>query len=284
MKKTLSCIFAMTLTLSSFATEQAPNVIYIDGEARMLLTEPMRGDTALYSQMMESLPKDRAILSINWDGYTSFWSIKQESLYLDSIRVRYHDDIEHWRYECLNENKMQSLFKGYSREKGALAKWFTGTLRVAHGNSIRYLQLVDGRNYEYETLLTIEKGQLAERKDYHNKVIEGYSFDYDDLKNKNLNLGDIMAMLQLHPEKYPELAHVDLILFTFKDVTMDSTGHITNCTVTAKCRGNNWEEHQGIAEDMKQAIMTVHPWKMIYLYGKYESYALDGYNIPYKPN
>ncbi len=283
MKKTISCIFAVMFALSSIATEQAPNAIYIDGEERMLLMEPMLGDTALYSRMMALLPQDRAIISLNWDGYTSFWSIKQESLYLDSITVLYHDDKQYWRHECLDENKMQSLFKGYTKKNGVLATWFTGTLRAAHGKSIRHIQMFDKRDYEYETLLTIEKGRLAERNDYHNKVIEGYSFEYDDLK-KNQNYKDIMAMLQLHPEKYPELAHANLILFTINDVTMDSSGHITNCTVTAKCRGNNWEEHQGIAEDMKQAIMAVHPWKMIYLNGKYKSYELDGCNIPYRPN
>ena len=69
-----------------------------------------------------------------------------------------------------------------------------------------------------------------------------------------------------------------------KNVTMDSLGHVTDCSVTAKVYddNNNEKKHQGIAEDMKQAIIAVHPWKIIYLNGEYVAYALENYIIPYK--
>ena len=44
MKKTLSCIFAVMFVLSSFATPQESNIIFIDGKAWSLFTtEPISG-------------------------------------------------------------------------------------------------------------------------------------------------------------------------------------------------------------------------------------------------
>ena len=104
------------------------------------------------------------------------------------------------------------------------------------------------------------------------------SLDSSDKKD------ELISLLTPHPEKYPELANVKQINFYIKNVTMDSSGHVTNCSVTAKVYDDNFNEkkHQGIAEDMKQAIIAVHPWKIIYLNGEYVSYALENYIIPYK--
>lgn len=78
MKKTLFCIFAVMFVLSSFATPQESNIIFIDGKAWSLFTtEPISEDSALYSKMMASLPKDRTILTSNWNGYISFGASKR---------------------------------------------------------------------------------------------------------------------------------------------------------------------------------------------------------------
>ena len=283
MKKTLSCIFAVMLALSSFATPQEANIIFIDGKAWSLFTtEPISEDSALYSKMMASLPKDRTILTLNWNGYISFWSIKKDCLLLDSIQMKFYDkEKKQLRTECLDKSKMRKLFKGYTKNKGAMAKWFTGSLRMARGERIREEYL--GAVYEYEILLTVEKGRVTKRNDYQNKVFDGYSFDHNDL-SKNQDKDELRALLIPHLEKYPELLHAKQIKFSIKNVTMDASGHITNCSVTAKVDyGDNSEkEHQGIAEDMKQNIMAVHPWKIVYWNGQYVAYALENFMIPCK--
>lgn len=283
MKKTLSCIFAIMFAINLFATPQMPNIIIIDGKAWSLFsTEPIREDSALFSQMMASLPKDRVIKSSNWNGYISYWSIKKDCLRLDSIQmIIYNREKGKERTECLDKSKMRKLFKGYTKNNGIIAKWFTGTLRIACGERIRNEHL--GAAYEYETLLSIEKGRVTKRNDYQNKVFDGYSCDSNDL-SINYKKDELISLLTPHPEKYPELANVKQINFYIKNVTMDSLGHVTDCSVTAKVYDDNFKEkeHQGIAEDMKQAIIAVHPWKIIFLNGEYVSYALENYIIPYK--
>jgi hypothetical protein len=59
-------------------------------------------------------------------------------------------------------------------------------------------------------------------------------------------------------------------------------GNITDCTVTARIwHGEQSEYHQGIAEEIKQAIMAIHPWKVLFLYGEYVPYELNGYSFRY---
>ena len=189
-----------------------PNIIIIDGKAWSLFsTEPIREDSALFSQMMASLPKDRVIKSSNWNGYISYWSIKKDRLRLDSIQmIIYNREKGKERTECLDKSKMRKLFKGYTKNNGIIAKWFTGTLRIACGERIRNEHL--GAAYEYETILTIEKGRVTKRNDYQNKVFDGYSCDSNDL-SINYKKDELISLLTPHPEKYPELANVKQINF-----------------------------------------------------------------------
>ena len=283
MKKTIFCICAVVFALCSFATPQEVNVIYIDGEAWMMSTEPLLEDSALFNRMKASLPKDRLIKSSNWDGYASYWSIKQKRLHLDSIQFQFlNRETNQYRKECFSESKMKSLFKGYVGKKGVVATWFTGTLSAVRGNIIRGIHLGHESIYDHEIFLTIKKGRVTKREDYHNKVIDGYSCDSGDME-KNHNKDELMAMLRVHHENYPELAQVKRILFIFKNIGLDSSGHITDCTVTAQVnKGDKWEVHPGIAEEMKKALMAIYPWKTLYLRGKYVPYALEGFALPYQ--
>ena len=93
MKKFLfMIIFALAMTQSVFATAQEGNVIFIDGEEWMLLGEPIMADSVLFQRMKAVLPKDRSWTTANWDGYTSYWSLKQGLLYLDKITVKFFNN------------------------------------------------------------------------------------------------------------------------------------------------------------------------------------------------
>ena len=284
MKRSAKLLIAALLFLPNtaqklFATAQEGNIIYIDGERWDVLAEPIYADTALFHRMKAALPKDRSWSTANWNGYTSYWSIKQDCLFLDSIGMSFYiKDTNQYRSECLDENTMQRLFSGYTKREGILAAWYTNDLRIARGKCVRYVHSGYDSNFEYETFLSIDKGRLVSSKDYHNKVIDGLSFGERGIQKQE----DIKTKFHLHPEKYPELTGVKRILFSIKNASVDSLGNITDCTVTARIwHGEQSEYHQGIAEEMKQAIMAIHPWKVLFLYGEYVPYELNGYSFRY---
>lgn len=279
MKRFATSLFVILLTLSTFATGQESNVLYMDGEKWKLLAEPVCEDTVLFRRVKESLPKNRIFATSNWNGYTSYWSIRQEKLFLDSICVEFYDKEtgNDWS-ESLDKSKMQSLFGDYMEDGQIMASWFTGNLRLARGKCIRYNHMGYDRNYENETILAIEKGHLKERKDYQNRIIEGLAFGEPGMQKQE----EIKAKLQLHPEKYPELAKVKQITFSVEDMRVDSLGHVTQCSVKAFVSINGESRaHEAIAEDMKQAIMAVHPWKIMWLHGEYIPYANDCFTFRY---
>lgn len=267
----MATVFLLAIAIHANATAQEGNIIIIDGERWTLLNEPIYADTALFHRMKDALPADRSWTSANWDGYTSYWSIRQGSLMLDSICVMfYNKETDQFRQATLDESWMKRLFKGYTRGKGFKATLFSGKLRVARGECIHYVHLGYESSFEYETFLTVKEGKVTERKDYHNRLIEGCSFD----KSKNL-IASLKEKLLLQAEKYPELNEAKRILFNIKNVKLDSTGTITDCTVKALKNGSD-----DIAKEMKRIIMDIHPWETLYLYDEYVFPERGGYTFP----
>lgn len=267
----MTTAFLLAIAMHANATAQEGNIIIIDGERWTLLNEPIYADTALFHRMKAALPADRSWTTANWDGYTSYWSIRQGSLMLDSICVTfYNEETEQFRQVTLDESWMKRLFKGYTRGKGFKAALFSGKLRVTRGECIHYVHDGYESSFEYETFFTVKAGKVTERKDYHNRLIEGCSFG----KSKDL-IASLKEKLLLQAEKYPELNEAKRILFNIKDVKLDSTGTITDCTVTALRNGSD-----DIAKEMKRIIMDIHPWETLYLYDEYVFPERGGYTFP----
>ena len=79
MMKRLMLFFALALVfLTTFATSQEGDIIYIDGTKWILLGNPVFADSILRRDLEDSLPENRGIRTSNWDGYTAYWSIQQE--------------------------------------------------------------------------------------------------------------------------------------------------------------------------------------------------------------
>lgn len=246
------------MSQSAFATAQDGNIIFIDGEEWRLLGEPIWADRALYHRMKEILPKDRSWSTANWDGYTSYWSIRQGRLCLDKIGIEMYDgETRTTHKKNISESQMDSLFKNHIEDGAIVGTMFSGELRLARGRCIHYVNLGFESSFEYETFLTIDKGRVTARKDYHNRLIEGLSLsndkDYRSFREKFMQ----------RVENLPELNEPKRILFTIKDVKGDSLGNIKSCTVNVR---NGSED---IANEMKQYIMETHPWKLLYLYDEY---------------
>ena len=257
-------IFALAMTQSVFATAQEGNVIFIDGEEWMLLGEPIMADSVLFQRMKAVLPKDRSWTTANWDGYTSYWSLKQGHLYLDKITVKFfNNETKETLQEEISKKEMEELFKSYMKNGNIEGSMFSGKLRVAKGACISYVHMGFESRFEEEIFFTMDKGKVTERKDYHNKVLGGADFS-----NQN-DLAQVKKLFLEQVSGLPEFSEIKRLIFTVKNVKMDAQGHITDCDVIVK------QAPEVFAQKMKDIIMSIRPWKRLYLY---EEYVLPSYN------
>lgn len=280
MKRFIVCIYALFAAIGIFATGQDGDLIFIDGEMWVLLGKPLYADSLLHSSLINILPKDRSISTANWDGYTGYWSISNDKLVLDSIRVSFWNvDTREYRQESIPPSDMQHVFNSYYNKDDIIATWLTDTIRIGKGEQIFYMH--DGylRNHEYEQFIAINRGKVTERKSYHNKVVvDGFSFSM--LKSRE----EIRAKFPLDLKSYPELDEVKRIIFSIGDVRLDSIGNLIDCHVRAYIPRQDRDKMQsleGLENSFKLMLKSITPWKTLYINGEYVSENRFGYTIPY---
>ena len=267
MKRFFLFIQFLLLTIVASATAQAPDIIYIDGMRWELIGRPVCANSKLYRQLEAVLPTKLSTTSANWDGFTAYWSIKQDVLYLDSIRCEYYDirtgqDVG----ECIPADTLFHVFKKYVAGENIVAGWLTGKIRVGKGEII-YCDYGFQRNYEEEQVISIKKGRVIGKKEYHNYVIDGFSFG--NARDKS----ELRKLFPIHIENYPELANARGFYFSFRKAHVDSEGRLVKCKVETF--------NPRLAAELAQLFKAYHPWKVWYVNGEYRAYGMLGWIIPY---
>lgn len=272
MERILICIQLLFLTIAARATGQEGDIIYIDGTRWELLGRPVCSDSLLYQHLKAVLPKERSKSTANWNGFTSYWSLVQDVLCLDSIRCE-HYDVKRHEYigERIPHDTVLRVFKNYVDGERIVARWLRGDIRVAMGKMIYYEHMGFARNYEQEQVFSIEKGKVIGKKEYHNFVSDGFSFD------KVRNPTELREMFPLQIEKYPELANVKRILFSIKKARVDSQGNLVECIV--KVLKPNVS--QNLADEMTRLLKAYRPWRVYYINGEYRANGIEGWTFPY---
>jgi hypothetical protein len=276
MKRLFIFITLTLMSLTLYATGQEGDIIYIDGEQWELLGKPIYADSVLSRELKKALPKERGINTANWAGYTAYWSIQQEKLYLDSIRYVIYDSAPKSRTECLPSKAMRRIFKKYASRKRIVATWFNNEIRVAKGKQLYYVHEGYTRNYEHERVISIEQGKVCGTKDYQNYVVDGFSFD----KYRPKNNAELREKFPLHIEQYPELADVKRIVFNIKRARVDEQGNLVECEVKVLRPNDN----PRLAAEMAEAMKAYRPWRVMFINGEYRAYGIEGYTIPYNLN
>ena len=128
------------------------------------------------------------------------------------------------------------------------------------------------RNYEEEQIISINNGKVRERKEYHNYVVDGFSFDAPQRY-------DIRKMFPLHIEQYPELAGAKRIVFSIKRARVDAQGNLVECEL--KVRPN---DNPRLAEEMAESMKAYRPWRVLFINGEFRAKGIEGYTIPYVLN
>lgn len=274
--KRLLFFFALTLaSLVTYATGYDGDIIYIDGTKWELLGRPVYADTTLLRDLKAALPKDRVTKSSNWDGFTTYWSIRQEKLCLDSIQYELYDKATKTTCtKCIPSNELLRVFGKYADGNRILATWLTDSIRLAKGEQIWYQHSYFERNYENEQIIRIARGKVTGKQTYQNYVVDGFSFYRLAPKNN----AELRKKFPLHIEQYPELANVKRIMFNVKRARVDAQGHLVECEVKVLRPNDN----PRLAAEMAEAMKAYHPWRVYYINGAYRAYGIEGYTFPYR--
>lgn len=274
MKRIFLFVSFLFLALVAHATGQSGDVIFIDGVRWELLGKPIDLDAALYHELIDVLPEDRPVVSSNWDGYTGYWSIQQDVLYLDSVRCEYYDtEIQGMKGESVPSVVLLNVFNNYVDGDRIMAGWLTGEIRVATGKVIYYLHDAFERNYEEEMTLNIDKGEVTGRKEHHNHVVDGFSFDKFNLANNE----ELREMFPLHIERYPELVNEERIVFCIRRARVDAQDNLVECEVKV-IRPN---DNPLLAAEIAESLKAYHPWRVLFINGEYSAKGIEGWTIPY---
>lgn len=270
MKRVLLFIQYLILAIAANATGQLGDIIYIDGICWELLAKPICIDSVLFHDLIAVLPPERSISTANWDGFTAYWSIKQNVLYLDSIRYEQYDS------DTKVANRMPSatlfrVFKKYVTEDHIVGSWLTGDIRVAKGKVIYYQHMAFERNYEEEQIISIDKGIVVGKKVYHNYVIDGFSFD------KVKNNTELRRLFPIHIELYPELANAERIVFRIEKARVNDQGILEECEVKVLKPSDN----QRLATEMEGLLKAYHPWKVSFIHGEFRAADIAGWFLIY---
>ena len=266
----------MLLALTAYATWQEGDVIYINGERLELLGKPIFLDSTLYHTLKEELPSNRYIVTSNWDGFTTYWSINDDKLYLDSVRCEVYDpNVKAVVGESIPFMTLYRIFNRYCAGNRIVASWVSGKFRVAKGEVIYYQLSGFKRNYEEETILNINHGEVIEMNAYHNFVNDG--FDFDKLQQNGAQEMLRKILPPLHIEHYPELAHVKRLIFRVKRARVDEKGNLLECDVQVAKPDVNPQ----LATEIAEALKAYHPWKVYYINGEYRALGIENWTIPY---
>ena len=262
------------LALVAHATGQSGDVLFIDGARWVLLGRPVTLDSVLYHDLKAVLPEDRPIVSSNWDGFTGYWSIQQDQLCLDSVKCdNYDSETQKLRGVSIPSDTLLRVFKNYVDGDRIVAGWLTGEIRVASGKVIYYQHIYFERNYEEEMMLSIDKGKVTGRKEYHNHVVDGFSFDKFNPDNNE----ELREMFPLHIERYPELTNEERIVFGIQRARVDAQGNLVECEVKVLKPNDN----PLLAAEITESLKAYHPWRVFFINGEYSAKGIEGWTIPY---
>ena len=272
MKRVLLFIQYLILAIAVNATGQDGDIIYIDGTRWELLGRPICVDSLLYHDLKAVLPSERSISTANWDGFTAYWSIKQDVLYLDSVRSEHYDsDTKEFMGSRIPSATLFRVFNKHVTGDCIVGSWLTRDIRVAKGKVIYYQHMGFERNYEDEQIISIDKGKVTGKKVYHNYVIDGFSFD------KVKDNAELRRLFPIHIEQYPELAKAKRIVFYIKKARVNSQGNLVECEVKVL----NPSDNQQLGTEMEGLLKAYHPWKVSFINGEFRAVGIDGWSFPY---
>lgn len=303
----LLVLFSTSLT--AHATGQEGDIIFINGEKWQLLGRPVYHSKPLLEALRAILPEDREWTTANWDGFTTYWSIKDDMLFMDSVLFIPAKDSPIQptpnpslgrgagciKGDCLLalletahlSGKGSSLPLARSSKGGpspgrgqSVASWYSDTIRVAKGHMLLYEHSGYERHYETEMLLSVSQGRVTGLRTFNNCLLtKGFSFE----RFNYLSAAERDTLFSVDTSRFPELKDVDRVFFQISKLVLDVYGNLLDCQVkcTASLPGGR-KEFPGLADDFKRILINIKPWQTYLVNGELVNSIYGRYTLPVK--
>jgi len=156
-------------------TAQFRDKLKYNGKQYSLATEPLRP----YLQAMDI--EYPSTSTANYRGYIASWEVKDDKLFLVNLVIPGFTP----GMDCEGD-----LFHG---EDKTFAEWYTGKLRIPHGELLEYVHNAYGSIYEKELFLRFLNGKLIgesekdNRKEYEEKLAREKRYKQEKENRKIVN-------------------------------------------------------------------------------------------------
>lgn len=160
-------------------TAQRRELLVYNNEKYHLATEP------LYSYLVDKKISFISPSTACWRGYIGYWLIEDNKLYLTDLEA-YIDNYKEVGIDYLFPDK-----------KRVLAEWFSGEIRIPHGEMMKYVHQGYASLYEKELFLKIKKGVVVDQYETDNTHL------YNDKAGmKARNMDDLVeTIFGIKPQK-----------------------------------------------------------------------------------
>lgn len=164
-------ILCALFPIKLMATAQQSEKIFINGKKYDMISCPLERDRTIH-EILEKIKPAKIVTNTSlWRGYIGYWSIKKNTLYLDSLQFEIEDlEAEDFVRKTIIP-KNESVFSAYKDNFGIKASWFSGELRVIQGRLLMYVHKGFDNTFEKESFLTVKEGTVTHSRKVKNKEI-----------------------------------------------------------------------------------------------------------------
>src|SRR5690606_1878978 len=157
----VSLILAITTSLSTYATEQAPDRLIINGDTLLLHALPLEQWRKKNDWERPLFPDSLNILSTGcWRRYIAYWEVINNRLYLTNI---YNGDLS-------AKVSLDSLFVDKVYDGRVYADWFSDTVTAYHVKLLYYMHIGFSSIFEDEFEYVFDKGILISSVYFDNSL------------------------------------------------------------------------------------------------------------------
>ena len=160
-------IFAISVSLTSRATEQEPDRLVINGDTMLLHALPLQQLKEPNIWKIPFFPDSLNSFSTGcWRGYIAFWEVIDNQLYLTDI---YNDRLN-------AKADLVSLFGDKVYYGKVHANWFSDTVTAYRGKLLYYMHMGFSSIFEHEFEYSFEKGELKNSVYFDNSMSKNTPF------------------------------------------------------------------------------------------------------------
>lgn len=160
----LTFILVSILFNRAFSTAQYPDYMIYEGDTIAIFSNPL--EPYLKSRNIDGFPQFGLMCTSSacWRGYIATWNLKNDSLFLVSIKACVEG--------CTSEPeiKLDSLFPDKVNNSKVFADWFDGLIVSPQGRRLKYVHMGYESVYEQELHFKISNGILKESKQVSNDI------------------------------------------------------------------------------------------------------------------